>query len=411
MIQPQPPIAVSLIAPGIFVVFAFVYCGAWFVERRRHYLLLLALACMLFCIGALVQVLHLPEEIYANAVLSSMFYTAAVIAAAEGIVRRSRKRLSLPVDLAIMVAVTGLVVYFCYLSPNLLARIYIQNFGYGAILTVASLLIIPRPGTRPVDRALFWIMFVFGVQFIPRTVLTIGPNAVFSAKTFGQSPFWQALQVSLVVMGAVLAFAILAAAFSDLLDDLRRERDTDALTGVLNRGGFESRSNAVVGRASLGRASLILCDLDHFKSINDAYGHQAGDEVIRRFGAVLSGELRWSDLAGRIGGEEFAILMPDVSESDAAAVAERVRAQIEEQSFDEFGLARRVTASFGVVERRAGERLQDLIARADQLLYSAKSAGRNRVARTATAAAAAQCDTPAVSDAPARSCHSDVTLS
>lgn len=381
MIQSQSTIAMSLIAPGMFLVFSLVFCCAWLVERRRHYLLLLSLSCTLFCAGAAVQIFHLPDAAYPNAVISSAFYTSAVIAATEGILGRSQKQLGPRVDLAMLLVITGLIWFFCYVTPHLLARIYVQNFGYGAIMLIASLRLVPGQRTRPVDRALFWMMFVFAVQFFPRTTLTAGPNAVFSARDFAQSPFWQALQVSLAVLGAALAFAILAAALSDLLDDLRRERDNDPLTGVLNRRGFEERSGVLVTRAGGASVSLVLCDLDHFKSINDTYGHPAGDDVLRRIGAILVSELRSSDIAGRIGGEEFAILMPDTWEETAAAVAERIRKRIERQSFDRIPTSCRVSGSFGVVERRSGESLHDVMVRADQLLYKAKSDGRNRLAR------------------------------
>ncbi|MBM7049217.1 GGDEF domain-containing protein [Rhizobium lusitanum] len=385
----QSTVAMSLIAPGMFLVFSLVFCCAWLVERRRHYLLLLSLSCTLFCAGATVQIFHLPDAVYLNAVVSSVFYTSAVIAATEGILGRSRKQFGLRADVALLLGITGMILFFCYVTPYLLARIYIQNFGYGAILLIASFRLVPQRRTRPVDRVLFWVMFVFAVQFFPRTALTAGPNAVFSARNFGQSPFWQALQVSIALLGAALAFAILAAALSDLLDDLRRERDSDPLTGVLNRRGFQERSNELGLSASSASVSLVLCDLDHFKVINDTYGHPAGDDVLRSFGAILVSELRSSDLVCRVGGEEFAILMPDTKEESAAAVAERIRKRIERQTFDRIPVSHRVTSSFGVAERRSGESLHDLMERADQLLYKAKSGGRNRLAR------AVEEDTPA----------------
>ncbi|WP_168878906.1 sensor domain-containing diguanylate cyclase [Rhizobium sp. P28RR-XV] len=381
MVTSHSTIAMSLIAPGTLFVFGCVFCSAWLVERRRHYLLPLALACVLFSGGALVQVLHLPDAPYPNAMISGVFYTSAVIAATEGILRRSQKRFGLAMDIVLLATFTGLLWYFCYVTPNLIARICVQNFGYGAILVVASLRIAPQSNARRIDRTLFWIMFIFAVQFFPRTALTVGPNAVFSATTFGQSPFWQALQVSVAIMGVILAFAILAAAFSDLLDDLRQERDVDILTKVLNRRGFEERSEILFRRVSKIPLSLVLCDLDHFKSINDTYGHQSGDDVLRRFGQMLINEVRGSDLVGRIGGEEFAVLMPDTSEAEAVAIAERIRSAAENNLHQVLPVKRATTASFGVIERRAGENLRQMMGRADKLLYTAKSAGRNRVAR------------------------------
>ncbi len=190
------------------------------------------------------------------------------------------------------------------------------------------------------------------------------------------------MQVSVAVLGATLAFAVLAAAFSDLLDDLRRERETDPLTGVLNRRGFEDRSEILLRKVSGRPVSMALCDLDHLKSINDTLGYHSGDEVLRRFGELLRSELRMTDLARRIGGEEFAVFMPDTGEAEAMLVLEQLRSRAEDRLHEALKGHSRVTASFGVAQRRTDESLQDLMRRADALLYGAKSAGRNRIARS-----------------------------
>jgi diguanylate cyclase (GGDEF)-like protein len=122
-----------------------------------------------------------------------------------------------------------------------------------------------------------------------------------------------------------------------------------------------------------------MADLDHFKDINDAWGHAAGDAVLEAFGRLLLENLRKEDLPGRIGGEEFLVLLPGLAENGAYNCAERIRRVVESLELEY--PPERLTCSFGVSTFRRGENVDDLIRRADEALYSAKRAGRNRVAK------------------------------
>jgi diguanylate cyclase (GGDEF)-like protein len=164
--------------------------------------------------------------------------------------------------------------------------------------------------------------------------------------------------------------------------ELRRIAGKDQLTGALTRRGFIERVEQEISRHHrYGRpASLAMIDIDHFKLINDTYGHSAGDAVLREVARLLRLEARPNDLLGRLGGEEFAMLMP---ESDAKAghlAAERLRRSIEGAHIEAApGLQVRVTASFGVVELSpAHSHSESWLAAADVLLYAAKRRGRNR---------------------------------
>lgn len=365
----------SLIGPGILSVFGVTFVWAWAIERRRHYLLLIAGACFLFALGAACQIFYWPPDTGLNAMVSGALF--AVLAAVEGILRRSGQRFGLTLDITLFLIVTGLLWYFFYVERNLLARVYIQNFGYGLILLAAALRLIPLARGRRVDRALFWILLLFAVQFFPRTILTIGLSAPADAKAFAVSLFWQVLQLSLAVLGAGLAFAVLAAAITDLIEDLRRERDVDRLTGVLNRRGFDEHATAAFAREA--GLSLLLCDLDRFKSINDRFGHDSGDEVLRAFGEMLRRTAPPGAVVGRVGGEEFAVLLPGARRAVANALAEQLRAEAGRLAFRFLPEGERVTLSLGIAERKPADRLEHLIRRADARLYRAKSAGRDRV--------------------------------
>jgi diguanylate cyclase (GGDEF)-like protein len=126
--------------------------------------------------------------------------------------------------------------------------------------------------------------------------------------------------------------------------------------------------------------ALIMLDLDHFKAVNDTYGHPAGDRVLVALADALRQSMREVDVVGRLGGEEFAILMPDTSAEAATQAAERIRRAIEALVLDIDGQRLAFTASFGVaVFGRADDTIHDLFTRADRALYRAKQAGRNRV--------------------------------
>jgi diguanylate cyclase (GGDEF)-like protein len=159
------------------------------------------------------------------------------------------------------------------------------------------------------------------------------------------------------------------------LDELA---NTDELTGACNRRRFFALAEEVRAAAPDGGACIALLDLDHFKQINDSYGHLAGDAVIRSACAAILQQCREVDLVGRYGGEELVICLPGGSLEHGMAVAERIRQAIAEQHAIYEGHAIEVTASIGVAAYRAGETLSQWLSRADEALYLAKHAGRNR---------------------------------
>jgi two-component system cell cycle response regulator len=161
----------------------------------------------------------------------------------------------------------------------------------------------------------------------------------------------------------------------------------DPLTGLNNRRYFEGHLGALVGQAAdRGRPlSLMILDIDHFKGVNDTYGHEAGDKVLKGVAERVRKVIRIPDLVCRLGGEEFVIVMPDTNLDVAAKIAERVRAEVER---DRFALAADgsrigITVSIGLAERGHDSEPERLFRRADRALYRSKSSGRNRVSADA----------------------------
>jgi diguanylate cyclase (GGDEF)-like protein len=160
-------------------------------------------------------------------------------------------------------------------------------------------------------------------------------------------------------------------------EGLRRMATIDEMTGVLNRRGLE-QSLHDFEEAAKGM-TLVLLDVDHFKRVNDRHGHDCGDEVLRRVAAVVAANLRASDVFGRWGGEEFLIACTGTRLRDAARLAEKLRERIENSQIGSSAGRIHVTASFGVALAPPGALASGALKRADQALYRAKDAGRNRV--------------------------------
>ncbi|MGE4278932.1 MAG: diguanylate cyclase [Magnetospirillum sp.] len=165
-------------------------------------------------------------------------------------------------------------------------------------------------------------------------------------------------------------------------DKLERLATVDHLTGIFNRGHFEMLSERELERMerSHGPGCLLLLDLDHFKQINDTHGHAAGDQALMAVAKAWAGELRGCDILGRIGGEEFALFLPETDGGEAVNVAERLLRQTRALAVAcDSGATLRLTTSIGGVWTQGGIDLKTLMRNADHMLYRAKQLGRDRV--------------------------------
>ncbi len=173
------------------------------------------------------------------------------------------------------------------------------------------------------------------------------------------------------------------------LENVRREAMTDGLTNLANRKAFDNELRRIAEEASVteGTFALLMVDIDYFKSFNDNYGHQVGDQVLRLVARTLTDGVKGRDVAARYGGEEFAIILPDTGLQAAVTVGNALRKAVATKDVvnrntgDKLG---RITMSVGCAEFAPGENLQDLIERADAALYTAKHNGRNQVAAAPT---------------------------
>lgn len=190
-----------------------------------------------------------------------------------------------------------------------------------------------------------------------------------------------ALMISQCIVILLLFGSTLITFLGDASKQFRKEAITDYLTGLYNRRYLSKRLKEVVFSAQrhLIPISLIVVDIDHFKKVNDTYGHDAGDAVIKTIANILTDVIRGSDLAARLGGEEFCIMLPHTNICAAMLLAERMRQAIEDTQITYGGKNIAVTASFGVSEIDLNNSPDDALLNADAALYQSKSAGRNKV--------------------------------
>lgn len=230
------------------------------------------------------------------------------------------------------------------------------------------------------------------------TLRDIVENVYFGLYFGSQYGIWNASigsvlgQPFLLVLPKILnvstGLVVLFILFMDWFPKATRERTVleelaslDALTGLMNRRHFMKTGATEMERCHRHGLplTLLMVDIDHFKQINDQHGHAVGDQVIADVARLCKGLHRGEDVAARLGGEEFAILLTDTTLHDASACAERLRAAVEALPGQAAHAYRCVTVSIGACERMQGETLDTLLKRADMALYAAKNTGRNRV--------------------------------
>lgn len=311
-------------------------------------------------------------------------FTAFLLAISLSVVGLSRHyRLDPPwrtlgVLIVVSVAVNTVIIDMPRTS---MLRATLYQLPYFAVQMVGVVMILRARQRQALDRAMLVLYFVAGLHFLAKPVIAsiIGSGASPQAYlTSTYAAISQSLGAMLLIANGLLMLLIIV---RDVMAEMTTHSETDKLSGLLNRRGFEDRANkalATTVRAGVPGA-VIVADLDHFKAINDTHGHEAGDRVIAACAEVLAATSDARAVIGRMGGEEFAAMLPGANLSSARLYAESVRGTLSSISIASLGPGRRVSASFGVAQLQPDDSLSDLLRRADAALYEAKKGGRDRV--------------------------------
>lgn len=376
---------IALLNPSIALVLAAAFVTIWFYQRPQRYLIVLALGYSAIAGGFLLQYFSLPLGVTATRLLSNLLFLGGAMLVSGGVVAKYERS----VPFAAFAALGGLgfaaFSWFMFIQPDLTWRILSINFALGGIALVVAGELRAVPNRNLIDNILLAVSLLAGLNFLVRTLILVGLHGPYeNYEGFQQSTYWTTVMLSHALLSIVMALCLIASSVLRLVEELRLLSQSDPLSGLLNRRGFEEQATNVLQRTGFGAPSaLVLCDLDHFKVVNDTYGHDCGDRVIAAFANHLRLMAGQKDVLGRMGGEEFAILLPRTGLPAARLFAEGVRVSFGDALVAGLPEQIRVTASFGIAIQNRAETLSAMLRRADEALYQAKRGGRDRVATLA----------------------------
>lgn len=373
---------IALLNPTIALALGAAFLVLWSYQRHRPYLAVLAISYGLSAAGFLLQYFTLPFGMQLTKLTSNICFTVAGCCLSSAIIHRYGRKVPY---VGIGVLAGGGLASFCWLlfvAPDLTWRILAMNFAFGGISLLVAAELRPVRRNGPTENILFVLSLLSGLNFFVRTLVVVIAHGPFTSYDgFYASSYWTTALLSHALLSLLIALCLFSAAALDVMKALKTETYTDPLSGLLNRRGFEERGMQLLRHCATARfpVALVLADLDHFKALNDVHGHAAGDRVIADFAAKLRLAAGTRGVAGRIGGEEFAVLLPLSDLAAARLFAEAVRTVYSAGQVDGLPAGTKVTASFGVAARSGDEALEPLMRRADDALYKAKKNGRDSV--------------------------------
>jgi diguanylate cyclase (GGDEF)-like protein len=366
---------VGLLNTSMSAIFGAALLVLWYHHRQLTYIRTFALsyAIRALCFG--VFYFAFAEENPVLRLMANVVLLLAMMLLSVGLSNRRGQQPRYGVLLAIA-AIAVVSLYFNqFVVPDLLARVINLNWALAAIGFLMLLDVAKHRDRTPVELVLLGLTIVGCVGFLLRPLFLLA--AGITDERF-EAAYWLIVSISDALICAMMAVGIFAVIASDVMDNIKSDAQIDVLSGLFNRRGFEPRAlDALARQTSDAPIAMILCDLDHFKSINDRFGHIGGDKIIRRFADVLKEKAPREAIVARLGGEEFAVLLPPGQAIAAHALAETVRSTFKEAAPDVLSGEARPTASFGIAVAHEEEDFLALMDRADRALYQAKNDGRD----------------------------------
>lgn len=370
----------ALANPLLCAVFAIAFFALWRRNRSATWIAIISASFASRTVGFLIyQFTGDPQGVLAIASMH-VFYSASVITIVWGICERNGQRAHLRTYIAIAALGILLIIATSFgIGDN--PQLYADNVTYGLILALGCQTAAMKVEKDFLDKAIIFLLGIAAFQLFVRPLVALMVEGAMTVEQYRETPFYAAMVLWLALASLLMAMSLLAAALTDQMKRFREDSKRDALTGLKMRGPFEEAAIAMLARARDQQlhVGIIVVDIDHFKQVNDIWGHQVGDNAIAAFGGLLTETIRPTDLAGRIGGEEFCLLVWNCAPRPTEDLAERIRVRFEQLRITGMSDDVRLTASFGVAGWDSREGYGKLFARADAALYAAKKTGRNRV--------------------------------
>ena len=366
----------------VSLMIAIVFYMAWKTLGERPWALCWSMA---FASLTIYWFIHLSSARFPNFasywLVANAFGLATLTLALRGHCERTDCRI-LPANLwPVTLLIYSGIVWTTLVNLNTGMSAAIFPLTSAISLLLASIMVIRhRPQPRPAEWASAISMTLFAVAQLPTAAFLygLGPDPDVVLTQMFSHPSMLLRPAGLVGMGMFVIFMLA----SDLYEDMREIAVRDQLTGLYNRRGFGEQAAMAYANArrSEQSVSVIAADIDHFKSVNDEFGHSIGDRALQHFANLLNEDRRTEDIVARIGGEEFALVLPRTSIREATAVADRLCVRMASSPLVCDGQQIVMTASFGVATIADKDTcLTDVVIKADRALYRSKRAGRNRV--------------------------------
>lgn len=374
----------ALVALGLIsALLASVMIQAWrWIDRQPHVLAWAlahgAAAIQWLCMLADRLLLQGGAEFWILANALALVVLSALLA---GYRLRSGLAARLPLLIGTGLVVESMVVWFTTVAPHLGMAAAIMPLYASIILVFCCHALLARgQPVLPAEWGSVVVLLAFALaQFAAAAVASgVAGDDTPAALDLYAAVHYLTLPAAYAGIGIFSVFLIA----TDLAEQMKRLAITDALTGVLNRRGFMDAALRAISFAqrTMTPLTVVMTDIDEFKRINDTYGHATGDRALKMFANQLGVALRRSDLIGRVGGEEFAMVLTNTDTAGGHLVATRLRHGIEHAVVEAQHARIQLTASFGVATFSSDDGdLEDVIERADRALYQAKETGRNRV--------------------------------
>ncbi|KQN73765.1 GGDEF domain-containing protein [Devosia sp. Leaf64] len=336
---------------------------------------------MTFVIGLLEYSMPYQTNAQAAAYGSFAAFLTAMLLSNIGLARHYEVRVPwLSLGLLFALAL-GINLFTLGMPRDSLARGLIYQAPYALMHVIGIQIILANRSRRMLDLTLVSLFALSALTFLGKPFLALAIGSGGSVQGYLSSNYAAISQASGGVLIIANGLLILLIMTRDVIADMTTLSETDPLSGLLNRRGFDEqaeRARLMAQRAGMP-AVAITADIDHFKQINDTYGHDRGDQVIAMFGELLKESFDQRAVVARMGGEEFAVLLPGAGLTVARGAAEAARLRLRDLPKEIRGTDKRITCSFGIAVLDEGESLSNLLRRADMALYDAKAKGRDRV--------------------------------
>ncbi|MEP2988157.1 MAG: GGDEF domain-containing protein [Parasphingorhabdus sp.] len=363
----------------ILIVFAILFAALFFFDRKEKTSYWIAMA---FTFGLSAFLFDLGRSFLNPTgldVLAKLFFWGFSFAWTMGIKEYFREEL--PFKSASMLATIGgfFLLWFSLIDNDIIIRSIVSTITAGSILSL-GLPPLWRRKSNPIETALFVTSAGLCASYFIRPIAVYGIlGHTYNNASYGSSSYASLLHVSSAFFALACGATILLAIGHKIIDKHLRESIRDPLTKLRNRRGLDQYvTRELEGARSVGRAILII-DLDHFKQVNDRFGHEVGDQVLVRSATELNKLVEGLGVVARIGGEEFVVILDKLKSEDIHTIAQHIRLSMGMITHPEIGERSSVTASVGLAIISGQESFSMALRRADQALYQAKTGGRNQL--------------------------------